>query len=63
MPRHDGRSPDVIRPIEIQRHFTAAAAGSVLYRCGRTCVLVTASVEERVPPWMSGCGSGWVTAE
>lgn len=63
MARPDGRSPDQIRPIEIQRRFTRAPAGSVLYRCGRTMVLVTASVEDRVPPWLSGRGRGWVTAE
>ncbi len=63
MPRHDDRDPASIRPVEIIRGFTEAAAGSVLYRCGRTCVLVTASVEDRVPPWMAGRGKGWVTAE
>ncbi|MDJ0521379.1 MAG: ribonuclease PH [Planctomycetota bacterium] len=63
MQRRDGRQPDQIRPIEIQRRFTTAAPGSVLYRCGGTHVFVTASVEERVPNWMSGRGRGWVTAE
>ena len=63
MTRRDGRQPDQIRPIEILRRFTTAAPGSVLYRCGGTHVFVTASVEERVPPWMSGRGKGWVTAE
>jgi ribonuclease PH len=63
MPRHDGRSPGELRPIRIERKFTAAAPGSVLYRCGKTCVFVTASIEERVPPWMTGRGVGWVTAE
>ncbi len=63
MPRPDGRAPDQIRPIEIVRRFTDAAPGSVLYRSGRTCVYVTASIEERVPPWMTGRGTGWVTAE
>jgi ribonuclease PH len=63
MQRRDGRRPDEIRPIEIQRRFTTAAPGSVLYRCGGTHVFVTASVEERVPPWLSGRGRGWVTAE
>jgi ribonuclease PH len=61
--RHDGRQPGDLRPIEITRRFTDAAPGSVLYKCGRTIVFVTASVEERVPPWMSGRGTGWVTAE
>jgi ribonuclease PH len=63
MKRQDGRSPEQIRPVEITRKFTQAAPGSVLYRCGGTLVFVTASVEERVPPWMTGRGSGWVTAE
>jgi ribonuclease PH len=63
MKRRDGRQPDQIRPIEIQRRFTTAAPGSVLYRCGGTHVFVTATVDERVPNWMSGRGRGWVTAE
>ncbi len=63
MARPDGRTPAQIRPVQIQRRFTHAPAGSVLYRCGRTMVLVTASVEDRVPPWLSGRGKGWVTAE
>lgn len=63
MPRHDGRSPDQIRPLEIVRAFTSKSPGSVLYRCGDTHVLVTASIEERVPRWMAGRGRGWVTAE
>jgi ribonuclease PH len=63
MSRRDGRTPSQIRPIEITRRFTTAAPGSVLYRCGGTHVFVTASIEERVPPWMSGRGRGWVTAE
>ena len=63
MARHDGRSPQDLRPIEIVRGFTEAAPGSVLYRSGRTSVYVTASVEERVPPWLHGRGTGWVTAE
>jgi ribonuclease PH len=61
--RQDGRAPGDIRPIEVMRRFTRAAPGSVLYRCGGTVVFVTASVEERVPPWMTGRGAGWVTAE
>jgi ribonuclease PH len=63
MPRSEGRAPATIRPITIERHWTKAVPGSVLYRCGRTCVFATASVEERVPPWMAGRGTGWVTAE
>ena len=63
MTRRDGRTADQIRPIEIQRRFTTASPGSVLYRCGGTHIFVTATIEERVPKWMSGRGSGWVTAE
>ena len=63
MSRRDGRTPDQIRPIEIQRRFTSASPGSVLYRSGNTHVFCTATIEERVPKWMSGRGSGWVTAE
>ena len=62
-PRHDGRRPHDLRGIEITRGFTEAAPGSVLYRCGRTLVFVTASIEERVPGWMMGRGKGWLTAE
>ncbi len=63
MPRHDGRAPDELRPVKITRGFTSATPGSVLYESGKTKVLVTASVEERVPPWMQGRGQGWLTAE
>jgi ribonuclease PH len=61
--RHDGRTPDALRPITIERNFTRPAAGSVLIAAGRTRVLCTASVELQVPPWMAGKGRGWVTAE
>ncbi len=61
--RRDGRQPDELRPVRFERDFTDAAAGSVLVSMGRTRVLCTASVDERVPPWMRGKGSGWVTAE
>jgi ribonuclease PH len=61
--RRDGREPDELRPITFTRDFTEFAPGSVLVEFGRTHVLCTASVEERVPPWMRGRGRGWVTAE
>ena len=61
--RPDGRQPDELRDISIDRDFTDAATGSVLIRCGRTIVLCTASVDEGVPRWMKGSGKGWVTAE
>jgi ribonuclease PH len=61
--RHDARADDELRPITIERGFTRPAAGSVLVRSGRTTVLCTASVDLSVPPWMTGQGRGWVTAE
>ena len=61
--RPSGRAPDEMRAIEIQTGFTKHAEGSVLVSFGDTRVLVTASVEERVPPFLRGKGQGWVTAE
>ncbi|MGB1924956.1 MAG: ribonuclease PH [Rubripirellula sp.] len=57
------RASDQIREIEIQRGYLDTHPASVLYRCGKTIVLCTASVEDSVPPWMLGKGRGWVTAE
>jgi len=61
--RPSGRTPDQMRAISIEPHFTRHAEGSVLVGFGDTKVLVTASVEERVPPFLRGKGEGWVTAE
>lgn len=61
--RIDQRPPDALRPITFTRNFTCYAEGSVLVTCGDTKVLCTASVEDRVPPFMRGAGRGWVTAE
>jgi ribonuclease PH len=61
--RRDGREPDELRPVAFTRDYTDMAMGSVLVEFGRTRVLCTASVEERVPPWLRGSGKGWVTAE
>jgi ribonuclease PH len=61
--RPSGRRPDELRPIRIQRGFTRHAEGSVLVQFGDTHVLCTASVEERVPPFLKDSGRGWVTAE
>ena len=61
--RPSGRAPDELRPVQFITDFTAHAAGSVLAQFGGTRVLCTASVENRVPPWMRGRGSGWVTGE
>jgi ribonuclease PH len=61
--RRDGREPDDLRTLAFTRDFTQFAAGSVLVEFGMTRVLCTASVEERIPPWLRGKGKGWVTAE
>src|SRR6187401_3469353 len=63
MTRPDGRAADELRPITFERDFTEMAAGSCLVTFGRTRVLCTASLDEDVPRWMRGRGSGWVTAE
>jgi ribonuclease PH len=63
MSRADGRSPDALRPVEITRNFIAHAEGSVLITVGQTRVVCTATVEERLPPWLRGAGQGWITAE
>lgn len=62
-PRHDGRAGDQLRPITIERHYTCHAEGSVLVAFGDTRVLCTASIDEGVPRFLRGSGSGWVTAE
>ena len=61
--RPSGRTPDQMRTITIEPRFTRHAEGSVLIGFGDTKVLVTASVEEKVPPFLRGKGQGWVTAE
>ncbi|HEX9398121.1 MAG TPA: ribonuclease PH [Burkholderiales bacterium] len=61
--RPSGRRPDALRPVQLQRGFTKHAEGSVLVEFGDTRVLCTASVEERVPPFLRDSGRGWVTAE
>jgi len=61
--RPDGRRPDELRPVELERDFTEFAAGSVLVRMGRTTVLCTASFSDDPPRWLKGTGKGWVTAE
>ncbi|HVU81793.1 MAG TPA: ribonuclease PH [Rhodanobacteraceae bacterium] len=61
--RPSGRAPDALRAVTIERGYTKHAEGSVLIGMGDTRVLCTASVEERVPPWLRGKGEGWVTAE
>lgn len=61
--RPSGRQADELRPVTIERQYTMHAEGSVLICCGATQVLCTASVEDRVPPFLRGKGEGWVTAE
>ena len=61
--RPSGRTPDQMRTITIEPRFTKHAEGSCLISFGETRVLVTASIEERVPPFLRGKGEGWVTAE
>jgi ribonuclease PH len=61
--RVSGRRPAELRPVRIQRRYTKHAEGSVLVEFGDTRVLCTASVEERVPPFLKDTGRGWVTAE
>ncbi len=61
--RPSGRTPDEMRTITIETGFTRHAEGSCLIGFGDTRVLVTASIEERLPPWLRGKGEGWITAE
>ncbi len=61
--RPSGRAPDEMRAITIETGFTKHAEGSCLISFGETRVLCTASVEERIPPWLRGKGQGWVTGE
>jgi ribonuclease PH len=63
MTRHDGRTPDELRTISIERGWSDQAEGSALITFGRTKVLCTASFTNGVPRWMTGKGKGWVTAE
>ncbi len=61
--RPSGRDISEMRPVSIETGVTRHAEGSCLIRCGDTHVLCTASIDERVPPWMKNSGLGWVTAE
>jgi ribonuclease PH len=61
--RPSGRQPDELRPVQFITDFTKHAEGSVLAVFGETRVLCTASVEDRVPPWLRGAGQGWFTGE
>ena len=61
--RPSGRAADALRTVTLQRHYTRHAEGAVLVSFGDTRVLCTASVEDKVPPFLRGKGEGWVTAE
>ncbi len=61
--RTDGRAPNQLRPVKIVHDYLKFAEGSVLIRVGDTRVICAATIEDRVPGWMRGKGSGWVTAE
>lgn len=61
--RPSKRATDELRQIVMERNYTRHAEGSCMIRCGDTHVLCTASLDERVPPWLRGGGKGWVTAE
>ncbi len=61
--RPDGRQPDQLRPFSLERGFAKFAEGSCFVKMGDTHMLVTATVEDRVPPFMKNQGKGWVTAE
>ncbi len=61
--RPSGRKPEELRSLRITRNYTLHAEGSVLVEFGNTKVLCTASVDEKVPPFLKGKGQGWVTAE
>ncbi|MEO0342508.1 MAG: ribonuclease PH [Pseudomonadota bacterium] len=61
--RPSGRAVNEMRHISIETHVTMHAAGSCIIKCGNTHVFCTASVEERVPPFLRNAGQGWVTGE
>lgn len=61
--RIDGRKADALRPVKLTRNFTKYAEGSVLIEMGDTKVICTASIEEKVPPFLKGAGEGWISAE
>lgn len=63
MSRFNNRAPAQMRPIRITRHYVRHAEGSVLIEYGETKVICTASIVEKVPPFLKGAGQGWLTAE
>ena len=63
MTRHDGRRPDEPRAVVLERGFLRNSAGSVLYRAGGTTLAISAQINNSVPPFLAGKGTGWLTAE
>ncbi len=63
MKRSDGRTFNMIRPVRITKDYTKYAEGSVLIEMGETRVICNVSVEDKVPPFLKGSGTGWITAE
>ena len=63
MKRADSRTWDELRPVKITPGYQSYAEGSVLIELGRTRVVCSVSIEDRVPPFLKGSGTGWVTAE
>ena len=63
MSRQDSRRPDQLRSLEIVVDYLEQPLGSVLYSQGKTRVLCTASLDERIPRWLRDSGRGWLTAE
>lgn len=63
MLRHNNRSATQIRPVKIMRRYTKYAEGAVFIECGDTKVVCTASIADKVPPFLKGSGQGWLTAE
>ena len=61
--RIDGRKPDEIRELKIKRKYISHTDGSVFIEAGNTRIICTATVEDRVPPFLKGRGTGWITAE
>jgi ribonuclease PH len=61
--RNDGRKPDELRPISIQRNYLKYAEGSVFIEAGSNRIVCSASIEDKVPPFLRNTGQGWITAE
>jgi len=61
--RHDGRKANQLRPVTVERNYNKYAEGSVLITVGDTKVICTATIEDKVPPFLRGQGEGWITAE